>query len=32
LDLNVWQEDEPRAYVRMFEILGKDEDKSTILT
>ncbi len=32
LDLDVWQEDEPRVYVHMFEILGKDEDKSTILT
>jgi len=32
LDLDVWQEDEPRVYVRMFEILGKDADKSTILT
>ncbi len=32
LDLNEWQEDEPRVYVRMFEVLGKDEDKSTILT
>jgi hypothetical protein len=32
LDLNVWQEDEPRVYVRMFEILGKDEDKSIIFT
>jgi hypothetical protein len=32
LALDVWQEDEPWVYVRMFEILGKDEDKSTILT
>jgi hypothetical protein len=32
LDLDVWQEDEPWVYVQMFEILGKDEDKSTILT
>jgi hypothetical protein len=32
LDLNVWQEDEPWVYVRMFEILGKDEDKSIIFT
>jgi len=32
LDLDVWQEDEPWVYVYMFEILGKDEDKSAILT
>jgi hypothetical protein len=29
--LDIWQEDEPWVYVRMFDILGKDEDKSTIL-
>jgi len=32
LTLDVWQENEPWVYVCMFEILGKDEDKSTILT
>jgi hypothetical protein len=32
LDLNVLQEDDPRVYVHMFEILGKDEDKFVILT
>jgi hypothetical protein len=32
LELNVLQEDEPQVYVHMFEILGKDEDKSAILT
>jgi hypothetical protein len=32
LDLDVWEEDEPQVYVCMFEILGKDEDKSAILT
>jgi len=32
LALDVWQEYEPWVYAYMFEILGKDEDKSTILT
>jgi hypothetical protein len=32
LDLDVWQEDEPQVYVHIFEILGKDEDNSNILT
>jgi hypothetical protein len=30
--LDVWQEDELWVYIRMFDILAKDEDKSTILT
>jgi hypothetical protein len=32
LALDVCQKDEPRVYVCMFEIRGKDEDKYTILT
>jgi len=32
LALDVLQKDEPWVFVHMSEILGKDEDKSTILT